>query len=91
MACLIAFGMLLFFETFRHIDLEQINGIPDFTGRKHGIDGSQDHPGNSNDSAFFAPTLGNTLIFQGIVRILFVLHCSMGDLHQRRFKINTSA
>ena len=46
---------MLFFEMFRHIDLEQINGVPDFTGRKHGIDSSQNHPRNGNDSRIYCP------------------------------------
>ena len=80
---------LLLFEVFGHINLEQVNRIPDFSGGKHGIDGGQNHSGNGDDCSFLAPALGNMLIFQSIIRIQLVLHGCVGDLHQHRFEINS--
>lgn len=86
-----SFGTLLLFEMIGHIDLEQVNWIPRSPGGKYGINGGQTHSGNGNDSPFLTPALGNTLILQRIVGIRFVLHSSMGNLHQRGLRINTSA
>lgn len=86
-----SFLKLLFFEMFGHINFEEINRIPDFLGGKHRENSSQNHSGNGDNGPFLAPAFGNTLIFQSIVRIQFVFHGSVGNLHQGRFEINTSA
>ena len=59
---------LLLFEMFRHINFEQVNGIPDFSGREHRVKGGQNHSGNGDDGPFLAPAFGNALIFQSKVK-----------------------
>lgn len=73
----------------RHIDLEEINWVPDFSGREHGVNGSQDHPGNGNDSPLLSPARCVALIFQGVVRGRFVLYGGVGNLYQRRLEIDS--
>ena len=80
---------LLFFKVLRHINLEQVNGIPDFPGGKHLVNCCQNHSGDSNDGSFLSPAFGNALIFQSVVRIQLVFHGSVGSLHQHRFEINS--
>ena len=80
---------LLLFEMVGHINLEQVNRIPDFPGGEHGVNGGQDHSGNGNDGPFLSPAFGDALILQSIVGIQLVLHGCVGDLDQRRFEINS--
>lgn len=54
-------GKLLFLQMFRHIYLVEIERIPDLTGRKHFVDGSQDHPGDGNDRTFLPSALCNLI------------------------------
>ena len=57
---------LLFFKVLRHINLEQVNGIPDFPGGKHGVNCCQNHSGDSNDSSFLSSAFGNACKAQGL-------------------------
>ena len=50
-------GKLLLFKMLWHIDHEEIDRVPDFSGREYGVNGSQDHPGHGNDSPFLSPAL----------------------------------
>ena len=86
-----SFLKLLLFKMFGHINLEQVNRIPDLPGGKHRENSSQNHSGNGDNGSFLAPAFGNTFIFQSIVRIQLVFHGSVGNLHQGRLEINTSA
>lgn len=74
---------------FGHIDFEKIDRIPHFSGAEHRIDRRQNHSGNSDNGAFLASALGNSLIFQLVVRVLVVLYRSVSDLYQRRLEVNT--
>ena len=74
---------------FGHIDFEKIDRVPHFAGAEHRIDCRQNHSGNGDNGPFLTSALGNSLIFQLVVRMLGVLYRSVSDLYQRRLEVNT--
>ncbi len=53
------------------------------------VDGSEEHPGESNDGTFFVTVLHNAFIFLFVVRRFIRFHDCMGNLYQCRFEVDT--
>lgn len=83
------FGKLLLLQVFGHIDFEEINRVPHFSGAEHRIDRRQNHSGNGDDRPFLASAFSDALVFQRIVRIFLVLYCCVSNLYQCRLEVNT--
>ena len=69
----------------------KVDRIPDLAGGKHLIHGGQNHPGNGDNGAFFAPAFGDSLILDSIVWGFGGLNGGVSDLNQGGFKINARA
>lgn len=57
---------LLLLQMLRHINFAEVNRVPDFSGREHGVNGGQNHPGNGDDGPLLSPALRQALILQGV-------------------------
>ena len=76
---------------FRHIGLEKVDRIPNLAGTEHRIDCGQNYSGNGNDCLFLAPSFGDALIPQSVVRVILVFHLSVWGLNQGKLKVNTGS